>query len=108
MTISDLYLIFPIAVVAYLIWQHGSVGLVARGVVKKRCDQLGVQFLDQTVILRRMSVRFSKRSLLGLCREYEFEFATVGDRRYTGRVWLLGRGVMRIELEPFKEVGGKV
>ncbi len=106
MTISDLYLISPLFIAGYLVWVHGNIGLMAKAVARKRCDQLGVQLLDQTVTLERISIQHSKQLLFVICRQYAFEFSTVGDRRYKGSIQMLGRRVANVELAPFKEFVG--
>ncbi len=102
MTITDLFLAAPLAIIAYFIWQHSNVSHTARNAAKQYCDKEGVQLLDQTVILKGISLRRSSRSLFTLRRQYGFEFSSVGDHRYKGSVYLYGSRVQGVELEPFK------
>jgi hypothetical protein len=68
---------------------------------RNRCQQHGVLFLDDTVALRRVRLRRDDRSAVHLQREYNFEFATDGGRRYRGRVLLLGARVERVDLDAY-------
>ncbi len=102
MTITDLFLIAPFGIVLYFIWQHSNISLVARNAAKKHCEKEGVQLLDQTVILKGLSLRRSSRSLFALERKYIFEFSSVGDHRYKGHINLQGKRIESIELAPFK------
>ncbi len=102
MTITDLFLATPLAIIAYFIWQHSNISYTARNAAKHYCNKEGVQLLDQTVILKGMSIKRSSRSLFSLRRKYGFEFSSVGDHRYKGCVYLYGNRVQDVELEPFK------
>ena len=83
-------------------WQRALASRIAIVAAKKYCDKMGVQFLDQNILLKRIAIEFSSNSLLALRRHYGFEFSTVGDRRYKGCIILLGRQVDRVDLEPLK------
>lgn len=68
---------------------------------RNRCQQEDVLFLDDTVALRRIRLRREEHAGVHLQREYSFEFATDGGRRYRGRVLLLAARVQQVELEPY-------
>ncbi len=102
MTITDLFLAVPFALLVYFVWQHSNISLKARNAAKQYCDKEGVQLLDQTIILKEISVRRSSRSLFTLARKYTFEFSSVGDYRYKGEVLLYGSRIQGVELAPFK------
>ncbi|NNC54292.1 MAG: DUF3301 domain-containing protein [Pseudomonadales bacterium] len=72
---------------------------------RKRCTELGVQFLDQSVSAAGISLRTSPdtaASKHALQRRYRFEFTSTGDERYAGLVTMLGNRVTAIELEPHR------
>lgn len=102
MTIYDIILFFVIAFVAYAIWQHNNISMIARRAAKKHCDTAEVQLLDQNVLLKKLRIARSPQTLFAIKRHYEFEFSTVGDKRYKGSITLLANRVAHIELEPFK------
>lgn len=102
MTINDLFLLALLFILAYILWSHANMSTIAIQAARKRCEQEGVQLLDQNVILKRLSIRPSPYSLLAIKRQYVFEFSSVGDKRYQGHIYLLGKRVDSIELAPFK------
>lgn len=102
MTIYDLIAITPIFVGGALIWRHINISQAAKTVAWKHCENAGVQLLDQSIILKKISIAKSTSSIVALRRLYAFEFSTVGDIRYSGRVSMVGNQVEQIELSPFK------
>lgn len=78
---------------------------LARHAGRRRCDELGVTFLDDSVVLTRLRPRRDAGGRMSLYREYRFEFASDGGVRYGGRIALLGRRVTRLEMAPYRERG---
>ncbi|MCU7870718.1 MAG: DUF3301 domain-containing protein [Candidatus Thiodiazotropha sp. (ex Lucinoma borealis)] len=56
---------------------------------RSACKSHGVQFLDQTVALHRLGLRWF-RSGLKLRRVYEFDYSLEGSGRHTGYVVMIG------------------
>jgi hypothetical protein len=71
----------------------------ATSISRKACDSHGVQFLDQTVALRRLGLRWL-RSGLKIRRLYEFDYSLEGRGRMTGYIIMLGQQAetLRIDL----------
>lgn len=65
---------------------------------QRACAQAGVQFLDASVSLRKLSLRRDENQRARFYREYAFDYSTQGDDRQVGRVYLLGPRVMSISL----------
>jgi hypothetical protein len=76
----------------------------ATTICRKACDSHGVQFLDQTVALRRMGFRWL-RSGLKIRRLYEFDYSLEGRGRMTGYIIMLGQQAetLRIDLPEPKD-----
>lgn len=70
---------------------------------RSRCQDLGVVFLDDTVVLVRLRLRRDNEGRVALLRQYKFEFASDGGKRYGGEIALLGRHVVHLEMEPYRE-----
>ncbi|MGH1439012.1 MAG: DUF3301 domain-containing protein [Cellvibrionaceae bacterium] len=102
MTLTDMALLFLLFLLGYAIWSHLDVTRIAQYAAKKYCDKTGVQFLDQNVVLRKISLARSPHSLFAFKRLYRFEFASIGDRRYRGTITLIGQRMLDVELEPYK------
>ena len=64
----------------------------ARGQARRACEDLRVQFLDQTVALRRTRLFRQRSGLLGIERCFRFEFSETGNDRNLGEI-RLRRGV---------------
>ncbi len=62
------------------------------------CERAGVQFLDQSVALRKLSLRRDDNQRARFYREYAFEYSSAGDDRQPGRVYLLGARVLSANL----------
>lgn len=68
---------------------------LAIGICQEACIQREFQFLDQTVALVRLGLRWTEQGLR-LRRRFRFEYSDEGVGRHTGYVTLVG-----IELEGF-------
>lgn len=62
---------------------------LATGVCRAACEQRGLQFLDQTVALRRLGIRRTAAGLR-LRRVYRFDFSEEGVGRQNGYLVLIG------------------
>jgi len=70
---------------------------IAIGICQTVCEQYQVQFLDQTVALHRLGLRWPRR---GLCfrRVYRFDFSEEGVGRRTGYLVMIGQDLQEISL----------
>ncbi len=66
-----------------------------------RCREAGVQFLDHSVVMHRISWKKNSSNQWKMIREYRFEFTSTGEHRYVGRVILQGHHLVSSELEPY-------
>jgi hypothetical protein len=73
---------------------------LARAAGLRACRQADVQLLDDTVELIKLRLRRDAGGRMALYREYRFEFTTDGSVRFRGALAMLGRRVLRLELEP--------
>jgi hypothetical protein len=89
------------AVLGFIAW-HWWDGLQKRELAlqaaQRACTQAGVQFLDASVSLRKMSLKRDENMRARFYREFAFEYSTVGDDRQAGRVYMLGARVLSISL----------
>ncbi len=91
-----------LAALACLLWQHINISRLARAIALKQCQKQHLLLLDQSVILLKVRLRMSKKSLLSIERKYGFEFSTTGDQRYLGELQFSGKKLERIELQAHK------
>jgi hypothetical protein len=57
------------------------------------CREYGVQLLDDTVVLEKLTLRRAHSGFLQTERIYRFEFTETGSSRQLGRLIMLGRHV---------------
>jgi len=75
---------------------------IAVKAAEKHCEFMQVQFLDQTVFLKKLNFKRYGEGQLGFMREYYFEFTVSGEDRYFGRVFMLGNRVESVNLDPHR------
>ncbi|MDN3517679.1 DUF3301 domain-containing protein [Aquisalimonas lutea] len=78
----------------------------ARRAAARRCRDLGLQFLDESLVRERTRPARSRDGRVHLVHRYRFEFSADGSRRHGGVVEVAGRRVRRIDMEPWPEPGG--
>ncbi len=84
-------------------WNTLGIKPIAMRAAQRLCDEMGVQLLDEGIVLRR--ARLKRDRLDGgmrVWRSFSFEFSTTGDARYRGRVEVFGKRVMDVQLEPHR------
>ncbi len=62
----------------------------ARQAGRLACERAGVQLLDQTVMLSRLSLRRDSHGRVRLLRQYSFDYSRDGIDRARGTLALLG------------------
>ncbi|RYD73450.1 MAG: DUF3301 domain-containing protein [Sphingobacteriales bacterium] len=91
-----------IAFVAFY-WIHAlRTKEIANKAAEQHCEQMQVQFLDQTVFLKKIGIKRNSHGHLSLLREYYFEFTVSGEDRYVGRVFMLGKRIESLNLDPHR------
>jgi hypothetical protein len=67
---------------------------------RRACGEAGVQWLDHTAILERISLRRDGEGRLRWLRRYRFEYSQRGEDRQRGTLALLGRELQWIRMPP--------
>ena len=75
---------------------------IATHEAKAACKKVLLEFLDDTVLIKKVRLRRNVHGQLLFYREYEFEFSSTGEQRYKGIVRLLGKYLIDVEMEPYK------
>lgn len=97
--VADILFILLFAFVGYyLLLAMRSKDLAIRA-AEHHCEQMQVQFLDQTAFLKIMKLKRNLRGNLSIMREFNFEFTVNGEDRYTGRVFMLGSRIESVNLD---------
>lgn len=66
---------------------------------RRRCTELELQLLDQTVSSAKTRIFRAAGGGLRLRRTYTFDFTATGDERYRGSISMLGNRLETIELQ---------
>ena len=69
---------------------------------KNACKKVLIEFLDDTVLIKKLRLRRNTKGQLSIYREYEFEFSSTGEFRYKGQVRLLGKLLIGVEMQPYQ------
>ncbi|MBD3610627.1 MAG: DUF3301 domain-containing protein [Gammaproteobacteria bacterium] len=75
----------------------------ARGKAYAACLQANTHFLDDSVQLVNIGLRRNTQGSVRIRRCYVFEFSSDGSQRYHGNVEMLGRDIMQLQMEAYRE-----
>lgn len=97
------FTIFVLLVSIFLYWL-GSIRAkeIATAHSREACKKVSLEFLDETVSIKKVRLRRNSLGRLVFYREYQFEFTSTGEYRYKGRVKLLGKILLGVEMEPYQ------
>lgn len=102
MLVSDfILLLILIAIIFYWLDSISSKEIATQS-AKEACKKVLLEFLDETVSIKKVRLRRNIHGQLLIYREYEFEFSSTGEYRYKGIVRLLGKVLLDVEMEPYK------
>lgn len=79
-------------------WRARDAKAYALVYAARRCQQLDLQLLDQSIVLRHIRLQRSSSGWLQWRREYGFEFSSTGHERYPGSLTMAGTRLLGIEL----------
>jgi hypothetical protein len=100
-TVEILVLLFMIAGIGYWLESMRSKEIASMA-GKLTCNKADVDFLDDTVMLHKLSLRRDAEGNMRIYREYRFEFASDGSHRYHGEIIMLGKRVSQVAMEPYR------
>ena len=102
MLVSD-FILFIILVAAIFYWLDGiRAKEVATEKAAAACKKILLEFLDQTVAIKKVRLRRDTSGRLKFYREYQFEFSSTGEFRYKGTVQMLGHHMLAIDMEAYQ------
>ena len=101
-SLTNLLLLILAGVIAVYWWQSGLFKGRARELAAAHCRQLGLQLLDQSMVITAIRPMRGRGGRIEFRRTYQFEFASTGDRRYQGQLVMQSMHLESIELEAYK------
>lgn len=100
--IFNVIVMILIAFVLHYWWQSGEYKARAMDFALQHCRQLGLQLLDQSMVIRGYwPVRLGNGRWL-IRRTYQFEFTSTGQQRYRGSLVLFDKKLDSIALEAYQ------
>lgn len=95
---STLILLVVLSLVV-LLWLDGARAReLAVGIGKHACRQRGLQFLDDTVFMQRIGLRWTKQGLR-FRRMFSFEYSVEGVIRHTAYILLIGADLESVHIQ---------
>lgn len=98
----DILWLAMLLLVMWLWWEGLRSKERARKAGLQACERAGVQFLDDTVERENISLRRGVGGRIQLRRVFRFEFASDGEKRYRGRIVMIGPHVFGIEMDVYR------
>ena len=100
--IGNILLLLLVGFVLQYWWQSGEFKGRALILAGQYCQQLGIQLLDQSMVIKGYWPVRSPDSRWVIRRRYGFEFTSTGQQRYQGSLVLMGYKLESIELEAYQ------
>jgi len=97
---GDLFFITLLLFLGYFWSDSLKAREIAFRAAKTYCQQMDVQLLDEYVALNGLWPRKDVAGKTRAWRSYQFEFSSTGNERYSGKVIMLGKRVLSVQLEP--------
>lgn len=95
--------LIALLLLAFCYWYQGQkVKEIAYQATQAYCQSVEVQMLDGYVAGHGLWLRRGADGKMHLERTFAFEFASTGERRYNGKIIMLGDRVERIVMEPYR------
>lgn len=101
-SLGNLLWLLLAAMLAIYWWQSGLYKGRARELATAHCQQLGLQLLDQSMVIVGFWPVRDRSGRLVFRRSYQFEFSSTGDKRYQGKLVLEGILLKSIQLEVYR------
>ena len=99
---EELLLVVILSAITWYWWDTMQCKEIAKTAGKHACHNAQVQFLDDTVALKKLWLRRANNGRLQLCRLFFFEFASDGVYRYQGRIVLTGKQVREVTMDAYR------
>jgi hypothetical protein len=98
MSLTDFIWFALLAVIVSHWWRSRDAKAFALHYAARRCRELNLQLLDQSIVLRKIRLKPGDGGLLQWHRLYNFEFSSTGVERYPGSLQMAGNRLLSIEL----------
>ena len=96
LSIGEVVLFLLLVGLAVYQFQSLRVRELALQAARRACQQQGVQLLDQTVSLQRVSLSRDQKGYWRVWRQYRFDYSYDGVQRRQGHVIMLGKKLQAV------------
>jgi hypothetical protein len=97
------FLFIILIILLMVLWQDSSRCYeIAYRYAREICRQNNVNFLDDSLVIRKLWIKRDARGNFRLQRHYGFEFSSDGSQRYQGRINMLGRQTQSFTMDAYK------
>lgn len=103
MTLKQSMLVIVVGFLAWVFWRQLAIRELALRHAKLACEKNDLQLLDQSIGLNTFKIAKLAGGGFGVLREYGFEFTSTGERRYKGKILMIGQTLQGTQLEAFRE-----
>jgi hypothetical protein len=93
----EILLLISVIMLAMMLLRNRRMHEKADRVVRRYCEQNGLQFLDGTVAFKGMRL---ERLRLHFCRSYRFDYSLNSADRYQGLLTLCGEHIQSFRVNP--------
>lgn len=103
------FLLIVLIILLIVLWQDSSRCYeIAYRYAREVCLQNGVNFLDDSLVIRKLWIKRDARGNFRLQRYYDFEFSTDGSQRYQGGITMLGRQTQNFTMDAYRMPGDDI
>lgn len=102
MLLSDVFIVLILMLIAWLWWLDRGLKQTAYKRCKRYCEEADVQLLDDNIQIHQTRLKKNQRGHWRLYRCFVFEFTSTQEQRYQGRLEMMGKAVINIELNPYR------
>ena len=102
MNLRSLFMLTLVALAAWWWMRAREQKELAIHATARRCEELSLKLLDQTVALKRTRLARDAKGRIRVLRVYVFDFTSSGEDRYQGEIELMGWQVLAIRFPPHR------
>ncbi len=106
LSLGDVLVLFGLVGVVAYVFQSMRVRELALSAARRACRDAGVQLLDETVSIQRLSASRDAAGRWRLWRQYRFEYSIEGLERERGHIIMLGNRLQAVVIADRGAVAG--
>ena len=102
MLMGDLFIVVFLCLIPYVWWIDRGIKQYAFMMAANYCKQQDLILLDDTVQQTKLTFKRDDRGNLRIHRYFKFEFASTGERRYTGTFEFSNKHIHNMQLDAYQ------